>query len=117
AAGKAHLVGVSVALSLVGQVPAWLVVLVILRDCLIIVGFVAIQNTGEAKPLGPLMISKINTLVQLTLVGFVLAQGIGVEIGWLTSLLILAAAATTVGSGLSYLARLARTPRPQEPAL
>ena len=47
-------------------------------------------------------------LVQLGLVGFVLAQGLGVEADDIKSLLIAAAAVTTVLSGLSYLVRWGR---------
>ncbi len=109
AADKALLTGVYLTLGLAGQLPLWLVVLVVLRDALIVLGFVAIRATGARKPLGPLYISKVNTLVQITLVGFVLARlGLGVEAGPATWLLIGAAGATTVLSGLSYLRRWAR---------
>lgn len=109
AADKTLLAGVYVTLGLAGQLPGWLVILVILRDFLIVLGFVLIQTAAAAKQLGPLFVSKINTLVQITLVGFVLARlGLGIEAGPATGLLIAAAAATTMLSGLSYLARLAR---------
>ena len=58
---------------------------------------------------GPLYISKINTLIQIALVGFVLARlGLGAQAGSAEALLIAAAAVTTVLSGLSYLVRWAR---------
>ena len=106
AADKALLTGVYVTLVLVGQLPAWLVFLVILRDFLIVLGYVVIRSTASRIRLDPLYISKINTLVQIFLVGFVLARlGLGVEAGVETTLLIYAAAVTTVWSGLAYLAR------------
>jgi cardiolipin synthase len=109
AADKAMLVGVYVTLGLTGQLPAWLVALVVLRDVLIVLGFFLIRGTTAAIQLGPLYISKINTLLQIALVGFVLARlGLAVETGALTWLLIAAVAATTVMSGLLYLARWAR---------
>jgi cardiolipin synthase len=109
AADKAMLVGVYVTLGLTGQLPGWLVSLVVLRDVLIVLGFFLIRGTAGATQLGPLYISKINTLVQIALVGFVLARlGLAVETGPLTWLLIAAAAVTTVMSGLLYLARWAR---------
>jgi cardiolipin synthase len=108
-ADKALLTGVYLTLAVVGQLPAWLVFLVILRDALIVLGFVVIRSTNSRSRLDPLYISKINTLVQIALVGFVLARlGLGVEAGLETRLLIAAAAVTTVSSGLSYLARCAR---------
>ena len=107
-ADKALLAGVYGSLWLVGQLPGWLVGLVVLRDFLIILGFVLIQTTAAPKRFDPLSISKLNTLVQLCLIGFVLAQGIGIEAEPVKILLIAAAAVTTVVSGLSYLWRWAR---------
>src|SRR5437870_10507655 len=78
-ADKALLTGVYVTLALVGQLPVWLVILVVLRDALIVLGFVVIHTTATPRKLDPLFVSKINTLVQLGLVGFVLAQGLGIE--------------------------------------
>ena len=86
----------------------WLVGLVVLRDFLIVLGFVLIQTTAAPKRFDPLSISKLNTLVQLSLIGFVLAQGLGIESETVKGLLIAAAAVTTVVSGLSYLWRWAR---------
>lgn len=109
AADKSLLTGVYVTLVLVGQLPAWLVFLVILRDFLIVLGYVVIRSTASRTRLDPLYISKINTLVQIFLIGFVLARlGLGVEAGVETTLLIYAAAVTTVWSGLAYLARCTR---------
>lgn len=109
AADKALLTGVYLTLAVVGQLPAWLVFLVILRDVLIVLGYVVLRSSASRTRLDPLYISKINTLVQIALVGFVLARlGLGIEAGLETALLIAAAAVTTVWSGLSYLARCAR---------
>lgn len=117
AADKALLTGVYLTLGLAGHLPAWLVFLVILRDLLIVLGYAALRTSAAAKSLGPLYISKINTLVQIALVGFVLARlGLGFEAGWGTSLLIAAAAVSTVLSGLSYLMRYARILTGSEPA-
>jgi cardiolipin synthase (CMP-forming) len=109
AADKALLAGMAVTLGLVGQLPAWLVVLIVLRDVLIVLGFAVLHATAVSRRFDPLYISKINTLVQIGLVGFVLARlGLGIAAEPATGLLIAAAAATTVLSGLSYLARWAR---------
>ena len=118
AADKALLTGVYLTLAVAGHLPAWLVFLVILRDFLIVLGYVIIRSTASRTRLDPLYISKINTLVQIFLVGFVLArEGLGVEAGVETTLLIAAAAITTVWSGLSYLARCARlSPGSDRPA-
>src|SRR4029077_18278503 len=102
-ADKALLTGVYVPLALVGQLPLWLVALVVLRDTLIVLGFAAIHTTAAPRKIDPLFVSKINTLMQLTLVAFVLAQGLGIESEATKTLLIAAAATTTVLSGVSYL--------------
>lgn len=115
-ADKALLTGVYLTLGLTGHLPAWLVFLVILRDILIVLGFVALRASTASRRLGPLYISKINTLVQIALVGFVLARlGLGAGAGLETGLLIAAASITTVLSGLSYLLRLARILAGSEP--
>jgi cardiolipin synthase len=105
-ADKALLAGVYITLGLADQLPHWLVILVVLRDLLIVGGYLLIQGTAAPQPL---FISKVNTLVQIALIGFVLARlGLGIDEGWLTSLLVGAAAVTTVWSGLSYLVRCVR---------
>jgi cardiolipin synthase len=105
-ADKALLVGVYVTLGIAGQLPHWLVILVVLRDVLILGGFALIQATTAPQHLGPLFVSKVNTSVQIALVGFVLARlGLGIDEGTVTAILIAAAALTTVLSGLSYLLR------------
>jgi len=105
-ADKALLAGVYITLGLADQLPHWLVILVVLRDLLIVGGYLLIQGTAAPQPL---FISKVNTLVQISLIGFVLARlGLGIDEGWLTGLLVDAAAVTTVWSGLSYLVRCVR---------
>lgn len=109
AADKALLVGVYLTLGLQGQLPAWLVVLVLLRDFLIVSGFVVIRTAWSRTGFDPLYISKINTLLQIALIVFVLARlGLDIEAGPVTWLLIAAAGVTTVLSGFSYLARWIR---------
>ena len=118
AADKALLTGVYVTLGLAGQLPGWLVVLVVSRDFLIVLGFVLIQTTAAPKQFDPLYISKVNTSVQIALVGFVLARlGLAIEAEPATGLLIAAAALTTALSGLSYLVRWARILTGPEQAL
>ena len=115
-ADKALLTGVYLTLAVAGHLPVWLVFLVILRDALIVLGYVVIRSTATRTRLDPLYISKVNTLVQIALVGFVLARlGLGIEEGLETTLLVAATAITTVSSGLSYLARCARLTGGSEP--
>jgi len=68
-ADKALLAGVYITLGIAGQLPHWLVILVVLRDVLILGGFALIQATSAPQHLGPLFVSKVNTSVQIALVG------------------------------------------------
>src|SRR5438132_10607778 len=91
-ADKAMLVSVYVALGTAHQLWAWLVILVVFRDVMIVGGFLLIQAVAAPKQYAPLYISKINTGLQILLVGFVLARpGLGellsrfdLVMGWLT---------------------------------
>jgi cardiolipin synthase (CMP-forming) len=108
-ADKAMLVSVYVTLGMAHQLPTWLVILVVFRDVLIVGGFLLTQAVSAPKQYDPLYISKINTGMQITLVGFVLARlGLDADAGWLVPALSLAVAATTLASGLAYLIRWTR---------
>lgn len=105
-ADKLLLVSVFVSLSLLGLVPVWLTVLVLLRDLVIVVGGVAFQLwIGPVQP-EPSVASKLNTVVQLLFVLCVLAS-----LEWATPpgwALILGGAAvlvTSAVSGLDYVVR------------
>jgi cardiolipin synthase len=109
AADKALLSSVYVALGIAELLPNWLVILVVFRDVMIIGGFVLFQTIGAPRRFDPLFISKVNTLVQIALVGYVLGRlGVGFPDGALTNILVVMTAVTTLLSGLSYLVRWAR---------
>jgi cardiolipin synthase (CMP-forming) len=117
-ADKSLLVSLYVTLGVFGALPSWLVILVVFRDAMIVAGFVLAEAFSAVKELRPLFISKINTLVQTTLIGFVLArEGLAIDPRILTHVLVLGTAATTVASGLSYLVRWARILARSEEAL
>jgi cardiolipin synthase len=108
-ADKALLTSVYVALGIGGLLPNWLVILVVFRDVMIIGGFLLIQTIASQRNFDPLYISKINTLAQISLVGFLLARlSFGAADGLVTTLLIGITAVTTTLSGFSYLVRWAR---------
>jgi cardiolipin synthase len=109
-ADKVLLVSAYVALGIAGQLWTWLVVLVVFRDIMIVGGFLLIQVIAPVpKPVKPMLVSKVNTGVQVALVWYVLARrGLGADAGLLDAVLGIAAAVTTLISGLSYLARWAR---------
>lgn len=102
-ADKVLLNSIYVAMAMVGWLPVWLAVLVILRDLLIVVGVILIQRRHPLYRAKPLLIGKANTFVQLLLAGVALAHVGGlVEMGEQVSALILAVALTTVLSGGGY---------------
>ncbi len=117
-ADKALLASVYLALGYAGQLPDWLVILVVFRDVLIVGGYLLLQATAASRRYDPLYISKLNTALQIALVAFVLARlGLGASDGPATFVLVLAVAATTTLSGVSYLVRWARIVAGSEQAL
>ena len=117
-ADKAMLISVYITLGVAHQLWTLLVILVVFRDVLIIGGFLLMQVFAVAKHYDPLYISKLNTAVQIVLVGFVLARlSLGVAPGGADLVLSLIVGATTIASGLSYLVRWARILARSEQAL
>jgi cardiolipin synthase (CMP-forming) len=117
-ADKALLVSLYVTLGIAGQLPSWLVILVVFRDAMIVGGFVLIQAIAAPPRFEPLYVSKVNTALQIVLVGFVLARlGLAVNAHLVVLALVLAVAVTTALSGLLYLVRWARIVARSEEAL
>lgn len=105
---KLLLVSCYLALSWLGQLPVILVVLVILRDVIIVIGAVAYHLFIEEVSIQPVMISKINTVLQITLVVFIVFAGSGLALSKLVTpsiieILIWLVYATTVASGMVYI--------------
>ncbi len=102
-ADKCLLVGAYLALGWTGELPVWLVVLVVLRDVLILAGAAAHMLSG-IRSLRPLFISKINTVAQIMLPSLLLAhRGLGIEDVILIEGTIWLVAVTTALSGLAYI--------------
>src|SRR5262249_16191877 len=103
-ADKALLVSVYVTLGLLKEIPAWLVILVVSRD-VIIVGAVVLSFV-VAKPLvmRPLLVSKANTAAQVALAAGVLANlGLGLDVTSAISFGLLVVALLTVASAALYM--------------
>ena len=93
-----------ISLALIGRIPWWLVMLVFLRDLTIFIGVLAWCWLIRRKPdFIPTYLSKINTVLQLTLVTLCLFEMAFFKISpnFLESLTVLTAA-TTVGSYIDY---------------
>jgi cardiolipin synthase (CMP-forming) len=108
-ADKALLVGVYVTLGLQGNLPNWLVVLVVFRDVLIIGGVIVLFLVRLAVKMRPLIISKINTATQIGLAAIVLAElGLKLDIMGLVDAMVYLVGVTTVISGASYMVSWSR---------
>jgi len=105
-ADKALLMAIYLTLGYLEHMPLWLVILIVFRDLLIIGGAVLFHTLTHSLKMEPLFISKVNTVAQITLAGFVLARlGLEVPGGLLETLLIYAVAATTLASGAAYVVK------------
>jgi len=109
AADKALLVSMFVTLAAVQVLPSWIAILVVFRDVVIVGGLMVMWQLSMPVRIKPLLLSKLNTALQLLLVGVVLLlEGFGLRAPWLRILLIWMVAATTLGSGAAYVWKAAR---------
>jgi cardiolipin synthase len=102
-ADKVLLISSFLSLAVIGMIPVWLVVLVILRDLVIVTGALVYHFRVMELEAEPSMISKVNTVAQIFLVlAVVLDQGL-VQLPMLvTQGLIWVVMATTLASGVNY---------------
>jgi len=108
-ADKALLVCTYVTLALISVLPDWLAMLVVFRDVLIMGGVMLLNLLGLPPRMQPLYISKLNTLAQIVLAGLALMlSGFGLPAEPWLGLMTWVVAATTVLSGLAYMAQLLR---------
>lgn len=102
-ADKALLMGVFVTLGYVGQVPIWLVILIVFRDVLIIGGAILFHTLTQSLHMEPLFISKVNTAAQIALAAAVLARpALGIALDAVPEMLTMIVAMTTFLSGAAY---------------
>ena len=103
-ADKVLIVSIYVSLGIADGLPRWLVILVVSRDLLIVGGVLFSWLLGKPVSVKPHPVSKVNTAVQLLLVGLVLAAlGFGFDAGWVLILTMAAVAALTLASIAVYL--------------
>ncbi len=102
-ADKSLLVTMYVTLAAVNELPAWLAILVVFRDVVIVGGVLVLSVLGQPVLIRPLYISKLNTALQIILVAWTLFQaGFGFARPLASEALIWAVAATTLASGAAY---------------
>lgn len=109
-ADKVLLVSIFITLGVQGLLPAWLVILVVSRDLLIVGGALLSFTLSLPMSINPLMISKVNTALQITLAAWILSRAaFGFAMPALDHALIYGAALTTVLSGSAYITAWVRT--------
>lgn len=81
-ADKALLVTIYVALGITGDIPRWLVILVVSRDIMIVGAVILSWLVGRPIPMKPLLVSKANTVAQVMFAALILATlGLRIEVG------------------------------------
>ena len=105
-ADKTMLIAVCLCLAHLGYLPCWIIALAILRD-LLILGGVLLSNVLELElSVDPILISKLNTVLQIIMVAFALGrEAMGWDLLQVMSALGYLVAVTTIVSGTLYLAR------------
>ena len=73
-ADKALLVSIYMALGIWGAIPRWIVILVVSRDIMIVSAVIVSWLFDKPIAMNPLMVSKINTVLQVALAALVLAS-------------------------------------------
>jgi len=102
-ADKMLMIGTFVTLTMLGLLPIWLVLLVVARDFLIIGFIMMLISLGDEIHPAPSIYSKINTVVQVTLVVFLLIyQAFAPVLAQLVQFLIYALLVTTLVSTVNY---------------
>lgn len=90
-------------LAVLGDIPFWLLILVLFRDMVIIVGYVILVMIGNGTQLSASYASKVNTVIQISLMIAVLLEKSGMPyISPISALLIIAVLVSTIFSGLQY---------------
>ena len=105
-ADKALLISIYVSLAIYGGLPAWLTIMVVSRDVMILFAILVSWLLDKPVEIRPVWESKINTVAQITLAGYALAgRAYGFDALPGQTYLEWAVAATTLASGGIYIAQ------------
>ena len=111
-ADKALLVSVYVTLAAINVLPDWLAILVVFRDLVIVGGVLVLWVLEEPPRIQPLLVSKLNTVLQIGLAALaLLLAGYGQQAPGLLDSLEWCVAASTLASGIAYVAGVMRPGR------
>ena len=104
AADKILLISAYVMLTVLGQIPFWLMLTVAFRDLLIVGGYLVYVAHSGPVDMRPSTLSKLNTLMQISLIGIILVEKAGYfTYAGLVDVMIYGVFITTAASGLHYL--------------
>lgn len=116
-ADKALMVTIYVCLAIVGELPSWLVIMVVSRDILIIGAVLLSWTMNRPVRIRPLFVSKANTAAQIILAAMVLgASAFAVDLGGARLLAVMITAMLTVVSTAAYLVEWLRHMSAEHPA-
>ena len=102
-ADKLLLVSTYTMLAVLGDIPFWLLVLVIFRDLLIVGGYWILVAMDKKAQIQPILVSKLNTFFQILLVVLVLVHHSGwLILDFLVSATITMVVLTSIISGICY---------------
>jgi cardiolipin synthase len=104
-ADKALLVSIYVTLSVVGVLPAWLAVVVVSRDVMIVAAILLSWVMERPVEIRPLLVSKLNTGAQIGFAALLLAaHAFGLDVAGVEVVGLWTVAALTIASAGAYLA-------------
>lgn len=102
-ADKLLLVSTYTMLAVSGDIPFWLLVLVVFRDIIIVGGYWLLVAMEKKLEVQPSIISKLNTFFQILLVVLVLVNQAGwLVLGQIIDVTVVVVVFTTVSSGMGY---------------
>ncbi len=108
-ADKALIVSIYLSLGINGDIPRWLVILVVSRDILIVGGIMLSWLLGNPLKIRPLLVSKLNTVAQILFACVVLGSlGLHFDVGLVKPILMGLVAVLTLLSVAAYLAEWVR---------
>ncbi|HTM73924.1 MAG TPA: CDP-alcohol phosphatidyltransferase family protein [Pseudolabrys sp.] len=103
-ADKTLIVSIYVTLGIAGNIPGWLVILVVSRDIMIIGAVMLSWLLGSPLKVKPLLVSKLNTAAQIVFACVLLGSlGLNIKAEPVTSVLMVVVAALTLLSVAAYL--------------
>ena len=102
-ADKLLIASAYIMLAILGDIPFWLLVLVMFRDLVIVAGYMILVVMGNEVPMRPTYSSKLNTFMQISLMVIVLLEKSGwLQLPMLLEAMVFGVMLTTVVSGVQY---------------